>query len=183
MMTDFLDEIDADEEAFMLGISDGYEDLSTQTDMDVRLDYLLGHLSSINGAIAGNNEVAQRRRDAVTAWQQSENEKLEKRVAWLTFEIMAAAPQTGDAFKDSYGKKSRSLPNGSVGFRSGRDSVDITDMPAAVAYAQANAIDVTVKTTVAKTSLMAYVKATGDSEGDGWEVKPAAESFYVKAGT
>ena len=180
MMTDFLDELEADEAAFMEGISEGYEGLSTRTDVDVRVDYLLGHLASINGAIAGNNEVAQRRMDAVRAWQQTENEKLEKRVAWITFEIMQAAPQTGEQFKDSYGKKSRELPNGSVGFRAGRDSVEITDMDSAVAYAIENDLELKVKTTVNKTPLIKHAQKTGEMEGGGWEFVPGEDTFYAK---
>lgn len=181
-MSDFLVGLAGDEQDFMDEICDGFERIENQTDADVRIDYLLGKLASIQSAIAGNDEIAKRRTEAVRAWQESENEKLNARASWLTFEIAQAAPEDGDAFKDVYGKKSRSLPNGSVGFRAGRDSVDITDMEAAVKYAVGNAIDVTVNTSVSKTELMAYVKATGSSEGDGWAVKPAVDTFYVKAG-
>ena len=143
-----IDEVDQDEQDFLAELRGDYEPIERTSDMDMRLEYLLEKLEAVELQIASNNDVARRRIDMIRAWEHGQNETLQKQVGWLTFEIGQTAPPDRFAFKLRYGKLSRELPHGKVGFRAKPDSVEITDPAAAVAYAEANGLDLNTKTTV-----------------------------------
>lgn len=142
--------------------------------LDVRLDYLLSRIGDLKAEIAGNNEVADRRVAMIEGWRAQANGSLERRAWWIQLQIEALA----DGY-DYRGKKSRSLPAGSFGFRKKSDTLEIVDMPTAVAFAEANSLE--IKRSVNKTPLLIHFKATGEIPA-GTEFVPGGDEFFVRAG-
>lgn len=178
---DIIGEADSDLDEFMERIGLEAPAGDAQSDVDARIDYLLEQLAQIGEQIASNDDVARRRMDMIRDWQQGENAKLERKAEWLRGEVAALVPGPDD-FRRIYGKKSRTLPNGSVGYRASRDTVEITDASAALEYAREHGLEIRITERVNKTPLIEHAQQTGTMEGDGWEFVPGSDSFFVKAG-
>lgn len=141
--------------------------------LDIRIDWLLEKLGKLAAETAANDEVADRRVAMIEGWRRQQNESLEKRIWWIRLQI--------EAMTDGYdyrGKKSRSLPSGSFGFRKKSDTLEIVDMPAAVAFAEA--IGAEIKKTIGKTPLLDHFKSTGEIP-DGTEFVAGGDTFFIKA--
>lgn len=164
-------------EAFFRSLDLGFavaEDIDDPVNTDVAVDFYLERLVEREAEIARNGEIAARRKAMIDAWLQEANAQHEREAAWLRLQIEAFA-RTYDFGK----KKSRSLPHGTFGFRTRAGTLEIQDMPAAVAFAEANELE--VKKTVNKTPLLAHFKATGEIP-DGCEYVEGGESVYIKPG-
>jgi tetrahydromethanopterin S-methyltransferase subunit G len=84
--------------------------------------------------------------------------------------------------KEIDGKKERSIKllSGTVGFRKGVGSLDFTDEPAAVAWAEANLPDaIKVTVTLQKKPVKDLVEGTGEVP-PGCEYTPGEDKFYIK---
>jgi phage host-nuclease inhibitor protein Gam len=82
------------------------------------------------------------------------------------------------------GKKDRSvkLLSGTVGFRRGRSSLEITDEDAAMEWARENLTSaIVVKESLAKTPITDLIEGTGEVP-PGCEYHQAEDAFYVKTG-
>ena len=91
-------------------------------------------------------------------------------------------PASPEKAKKKYGKLSRSLPNGNVGWKKDKDTIDVSDPKAALAYAKTNDLEIGAKTTwsVSAETLKAHMKATGALEGDGWRHVEGMSHIFVK---
>lgn len=151
------------------------EDLDDPINTDVALDHYLEQLGQREQEIARNHEIAERRHAMIAAWEREANGSLERECQWLRQQIEA----WGRPY-DFGSKKSRALPHGSFGYRSTPAKVEITDMEAAVAFAEAEGLE--VKKTVGKKPLMDYIKDHQGIIPDGCEHVDGSESFFVKTG-
>lgn len=151
------------------------EDLDDPVNTDVALDHYLEQLSQREADIAANHAVAEHRRAMIEGWEREQNGRLERECQWLRQQIEAWGRQY-----DFGSRKSRALPNGSFGFRATPAKVEITDMEAAVAFAEREGLE--VKKTVGKKPLMAYIKAHQGVIPDGCEYVDGADVFFVKTG-
>jgi phage host-nuclease inhibitor protein Gam len=155
------------------------QDLATgpETQLDVRLDWLLSRLGRLQAEIKRNSDVADARVEQIRTWQASANESLERQCGYLEHLISLIG------INYDYGKKrSRSLPSGTVGFRKRPPSVEIWDAEKAVRFAQERGIEVQTKEWVTKTDLRKYIETTGElPEGaaDGVEYVEGGDVFYV----
>ena len=154
------------------------EDTALQSD-EVRIDWLLEQMRDAKVKIEQNNSVAKARIHMIEDWQAGENAKIMRRIEWWIGEIGKIAPATADATKDEYGTKSRSLPNGSFGFKKRPDHIEITDPGGALEDARVGGLDIAVKEYVTKTTLKNHAVATGDTEGRGWRLVPGGDEFFV----
>jgi phage host-nuclease inhibitor protein Gam len=147
------------------------------TELDVRLDWLLSRLARVQAEIKRNSDVATARVQQIRTWEASANESLDRQCGYLEHLISLIG------INYDYGKKrSRSLPNGTVGFRKRPPSVEIWDAEKAVAFALQRGIKVEQKTWVGKTELRKHIESTGElPEGaiDGVEYVEGGDVFYV----
>lgn len=153
---------------------------------EARIDYLLERCATERERIARVNATANARIAMIQDHAEEEAKRYEKRVAYVEALIHAHIPGDSSRFVQLYGKKSLSLPNGTVGFRSSPATVQIHDMDEAVQWATRVGVHVTEKTirTVPKKAIMDWVKnGTGELPDTGAiELLDGSETFYVKAG-
>ncbi len=150
-------------------------------DAEARIDWYLEKIREGNAEIQKNADVATRRVGMIEDWEAGERLKIDRRNSYLVGQIGMLAPATVEETEAEYGKKSRSLPHGTFGFRRMPDRIEIDDPKAALNFALTHGLEITVKESVSKTVLKTYVKDTGD-EGKGFHMVPGADEFYVKAG-
>ncbi len=149
-------------------------------DTDSRIDWYFEKIRESQAEIARNDEVAHRRMDMIADWRAGENAKIERRISHMTAMIGTLVPPNVAAMQAEYSKKSRTLPNGSFGYRATPDSVDISDPQAALAFAVTNNLFVKSVHSVTKTALKNHAKATGEMEGEGWRMVRGSDEFFVK---
>lgn len=147
---------------------------SDPASIDAVLDVYLEALAGREREMQRNAEVADRRKAMIDLWLADANRTHEREAAWLRHMIETIAAQY-----DFGKKKSRTLPAGTFGYRSKPATLEIVDMAAAVAFAEAHQLE--VKRTVGKTPLLQAFKASGIVP-DGTEYVEGSESFYVKVG-
>lgn len=181
-----LDELDAQQE-FEFFEEIGYtgdpdpESPDVEEETAVRLDYLLERRREIERQIESNNEVARRRISMIQSWRDEENAVLGRQVEWLDRKVRELAPVL--RLGEDGNKKSKRLPNGEVGFRKQRDTVDIVDQGLAVSFAEAHDIPVKIKKSVNKTPLIEWVQSTGKEptpERDGFTWIKGTDEFYIR---
>lgn len=147
-----------------------------RADLDVYLDHLLERLREREEKVSETNSVAQRRKDIIDRWAEMQNASLNREAGWLRLQIQAVAQGY-----DFGGKKSRTLPNGSFGYRRTQDTVEIIDKDLAIQSAEALGIPVKVTKELQKTPVKEHLKA-GGTLPDGVVYVMGAETFFVKAG-
>ncbi len=171
------DREELDREAFLRSLDTVpvSEDLDNPVNTDVVLDHYLEHLARREAEIEQNRAVAERRIDMIRLWERDANASNERECAWLRHVIETIA--RGYDFGK---KKSRALPSGTFGYRARPATLEILDMPAAVAFAEANKLE--IKKSVNKTPLLDYFKAHKGIIPDGCEYVAGADVFFVKTG-
>lgn len=155
------------------------------TERELRADYLLETLAELQAELDHLDEFTARRIQMVQDHRDTEAARIQRRMDYLSDRVRACVPYDPAVFASEYGKKSIKLPHGSLGYRSSKESVAITDKEVALAFAKANGIEVKVTEAVNKTPLLDYVKATGeipDPDVCGFELVPGSDDFFVKAG-
>lgn len=148
-------------------------------DIDSRIDYYLEKIKDGNAEIERNRVTASIRLDTISDWLAGENAKIERRNSYLVGQIGMLAPPSAEDTVAEYGKKSRTLPNGSFGFKQKPGHVEIKDMGSAVRYALEMDLPTKIVETVSKTDLKTHARATGATEGEGWEWLPGTSDFFV----
>lgn len=176
----FLKELQEWDQDFLQEMSDLEPVEATDTiQVDARLDHFLERVKLIRWQIQQNEGVAKLRAAEIEDWKVGTNRGHERRIEWLESEI----ERLTDGY--DYGrKKSRKLPNGSFGWRSLPDKIDIVEPGRAIAFAESRALDVTVEKRVSKTTLMKHVEATGeipDVDDGGFLHIEGGERFFIKA--
>lgn len=151
------------------------EDLDDPINTDVALDHYLEQLGQREQEITANTAVAEKRHAMIAAWEREQNGRLERECQWLRQQIEA----WGRPY-DFGSKKSRALPHGSFGFRATPAKVEITDMEVAVAFAEAEGLE--VKKTVGKKPLMGYIKAHAGEIPEGCEYVEGEDRFFITTG-
>jgi len=104
---------------------------------------------------------------------------LERRIAYLHWRF---DPELSAWVKGNLPatRKSLVLPHGTLGFRAGRESLEVWDEDKASEWARVNCPDaLAIYVRVKKTPLIAHIKATGEEPPGCRLVKPD-EVFYVK---
>jgi len=170
----FLDLLEEDEREFAGQLGSA----GTRTDTEVRLDWLLEKIAKRHGMVARNNAVADARVSMIEDWRRAENDRLLRGIAWLESNVRELLPQGADEFEREYGKRSRNLPYGTVGWRRHPDKVEVFDEARALAWAKASGLEIATKESVSKTTLKNSLEA-GD-EPDGFEIIRGLDEFYVK---
>ena len=174
---------DYETSAYVGEVSAGLPQGDDLTSAELRCDYLLEKLAEEHGRLGHLCEFSDRRVQMVREHQAIEGGKIEKKVAWLHSQIRAHTPGDGERFKQLYGKKSLSLPHGTIGFRATPPAVEILDMEQAVAWATGAGVEVTEKVTrsVPKRAVVEWVKENGElpaTDAIRWIDSP--ETFFVK---
>ncbi len=146
-----------------------------------KIDWLLGKLRKIRGTIEENEGIAKCGIRLQEDWLAGENAKLERTATHFRRWIAILMPSSAEEARKAYGKLSRSLPNGDVGFKKDKDTIAIDDATAAVNYAIGHALHVNKKTTrsVSVATLKAHMEATGVLEGDGWRHVEGLSHVFV----
>jgi len=155
------------------------------TVQELQADYLLEKMREEQAALRHLADFTERRVDMIRQHADIEGQKIQRRLDYLESKLRMCVPYDPDAFVSQYGKKSIKLPHGTIGYRSSKETVEIRDKDAALAFAKANGLDIKVTETVNKTPLLDYVKATGDVPDPdvcGFELVPGSDDFFVKAG-
>lgn len=144
-----------------------------------RINWILGKLSAIDKLLAKNTETAKVGKRHWEDWAAGDNGLLERQASHWRREVASLAPSSSADAKKAYGKLSRTLPNGTIGFRQKPDTVEITDEAAAVVFARQQMLTVKTVRTVSVTTLKDHAKKTGETEGDGWHLETGKSEFYV----
>ena len=166
------DEQDDGREAFLqsLELESGHAD---QVGLDVYIDHLGERLREREDEIARTREIAQRRIEMIQSWANHATAQVERECVWIRLQIEANAQ-----FYDFGKKKSRELPHVTFGYRARPATLNVVDMPAAVAFAEAHELE--IKKTVNKTPLVGYFKTHGGIIPDGCEYVDGSDDFFVK---
>lgn len=158
-------------------------EVPTEFDNDEsKIDWLLGKLRKIRAMIEENERVAKCGIRLQEEWLYGENAKLERDATHFRRWIAMLMPPNAEEAKKAYGKLSRSLPNGDVGFKKDKDTIVIDDATKVLAYADANDLEITrkISSSVSVATLKAHMEATGAVEGDGWRQVPGLSHVFVK---
>lgn len=153
------------------------------TSSELRVDYLLEKLSEEHARLTQLIDFSDRRVQMIREHQATEAGKIERRCSWLESQIRAHTPGDAARFKFLFGKKSVSLPHGTIGFKASGGGIDITDSEKALAFARKHGLEIKTTYSVNKTPLGEWVKKSGeepDPERDGFTVLPTVDLFYVK---
>lgn len=155
------------------------------TVQELQADYLLEKLADEQAALDHLREFTDRRIQMIRDHAESERLKIMRRVEYLETRIRMCVPTDPEQFQRAYGKKSIRLPHGTLGYRSGREKVEVCDITRAVQWAKANGVEVIVSEQVHKPALADALKKTGeipDPEECGFALVRAEDAFYVKVG-
>ena len=147
-----------------------------------RINWILGKMSDITRLVLANKATALCGTRHWEEWLAGENMALSRQTRHWHGEIACLMPSSPEDAKKTYGKLSRSLPNGDVGWKKDKDTIDVSDPKAALAYAETNHLEVAEKTTfsVSAATLKTHMEATGALEGDGWRHVEGKSHVFVK---
>jgi hypothetical protein len=98
----------------------------------VRCDQVLQSIAVLESKIDEVNEIAEHEQKIIAEWQNSENGKLERQIAWL-------ARQCEDYIRSS-GDKTIQLPHGKLSLRAGKAKVSIVDEAAFMKNTEKNGL-------------------------------------------
>ena len=146
-----------------------------------RINWILGKMSGITRLIEANEATALCGKRHWEDWLAGENMALDNQTRHWHREIACLMPASPEKAKKKYGKLSRSLPSGNVGWKKDKDTIDVSDPKAALAYAKTNDLEIGEKITlsVSAETLKAHMKATGALEGDGWRHVEGMSHIFV----
>lgn len=153
------------------------------TDNQLRVDYLLEKIAEEHAKASAVAEFTTRRMQMVRDHGEREIGQHHRNVRYLESKIRAAVPSTGRGMQEVFGKKSLTLPHGTVGYRASSETIVVEDPAKALAWAKAEGLEITVKESVGKTPLHAYIQRTGlipELEECGFRLEPGGERWYVK---
>ena len=174
---EIITEIEEAEREFLEGWN--AEPIESVSDVDTRIDWLLERIAKRQKLIARNDAVARSRYEQIRDWHLGENAKIQRAIDWFRYQIREIVPADVASFERCYGKKSRTLPFGTVGFRLSPPRLEIFDMEKAVAWAKARKLEIKTTVSVSKAVLKKALSMT-DEEPDGFDIADGADEFYVK---
>lgn len=155
------------------------------TDQELRADYLLEKLAELQAEMDHLDEFTARRSQMVQDHREGEAARIQRRMDYLNDRVRACVPYDPAVFQSTYGKKSIKLPHGTLGYRSSKETVEISDKDKVLGFAKAHGIEVKVSETVNKTPILEWVRTNGevpDPEVCGFALVPGSDDFYVKVG-
>lgn len=141
---------------------------------DVLADRILDRYREIAAEAAQVERIADARIADIKDWRDGEVHRLQKRMDYLEERLR----QLADLLIDPEKKKSMNLPSGRIGFRAGRDRLEVTDKPRFEAWAEKHGVGRSVWK-VTKTDAMNALKNEGLAP-EGAELVEGTDSFYVK---
>ena len=94
----------------------------------VRCDQVLQSIAVLESKVDEVNNIAEHEQKIITEWQQSENSKLERQIAWLARQCEEYIRASGD--------KTIQLPHGKLSLRAGKAKVSIVDEAAFMRIAE-----------------------------------------------
>lgn len=185
-LPDFLQELEAEMEAFIENSGLNSDTPEALSDRELLIDHYLHRISDLHVRATMNKELRNRQVWLQDAWLEEENGKLERAVKWLEEKILLNVPGNLLHFQDTFGvkTKSRTLPHGKVGFKSSRDTVEISNQVKALRWAEENDVEVKVFTELQKKPAIAYCQESGEipeHEADGLEFVHGTSTRYVAA--
>ena len=172
-----IEDIEQDEREFLEAF--GAKPIESVSETDTRIDWLLERIAKRRKLIAQNDDVARARHDQIEDWHAGENAKIERAIEWFRYQIRELVPADVASFESHYGKKSRALPFGTVGFRLSPPKLEIFDVDKALAWAKRNNVPTKKTETVSKTVLKKALSMT-DEEPDGFDMADGSDDFYIK---
>lgn len=153
-----------------------------RSEVDVRLDWCMEKIRQAKRMMEQNDRVAEARKLQIEDWRQGENRKLENRIGYFEWCVRELMPDDVEVFQDVYGKKSRDLPFGTVGFRQQPDKIEVYNEEQALAWAKLHKLPTKIKETVSKTELKKAIKHTADPPV-GFQLVPGSSEFFVTVRT
>lgn len=185
-LPDFLQELEAEMDSFIKQTGLNSDTPEALTDRELLIDYYMEKTQALELRAGMNRELRDRRVRVEDDWLEDENRKLRSQTEWLEQKILLNMPGDLKAFQKEFAlskrQKSRKLPHGQVGFRSGRDTVSVPNQPLAVDWAMRCGVSVRVETTLLAREVKRYIDRTGDIpelETDGIVFVPGTEKRYV----
>jgi hypothetical protein len=142
-------------------------------ELDRFIDWRLRRIRQEREQQLRNTDIARAEIERYTKWLDEANATHQHSIDYLTEQVRMAVLSGYDFGK----KKSRKLPNGTIGFRVKGGRTTISDMAAAVAFAREHGVP--LKESVGVTELKEYIESTG-AELPFVEVEPKSDEFYVK---
>lgn len=152
-----------------------------RTEVDTRIDWLMERIAKRRRIIEDNDAVADARILQIEDWRQGENAKVQRQIDWFQSEIRRLLPIDAESFEREYGKKSRVLPFGTIGYKKKPDTIEVFDEERALAWAKERGLEIKTipaRETVAKPVLKKALETWSDP--DGFEVIRGLDDFYVK---
>lgn len=153
------------------------------TAIALRVDYLLQRIQEEGQHVARVAAFTARRIQMIEEHAERETETHRKRIEWLESRVRLHVPSSGEQMEKHFGKKSMSLPHGTVGYRSCAESIAILDAQKALTFAKQQGLSVTVKESVNKGPLHDFIRETGeipDPDVCGFKLEPGAEHFSIR---
>lgn len=147
----------------------------------LRCDYLLEQIADQERRAEEIAQFTARKIQMVTDHSRGELDTIKRRIEWLHGRLRLHLPGNGEGMEREFGKKSVSLPHGSIGYRAKPATLQITDMAKAVAWARGAGVEVKVDVIerVYVADLTAAYQRTGEVP-EGTEYVDSAENFFVK---
>jgi plasmid replication initiation protein len=142
-------------------------------ELDRFIDWRLRRIRQEREQQLRNTDIARAEIERYTKWLDEANATHQHSIDYLTEQVRMAVLSGYDFGK----KKSRKLPNGTIGFSLKGGGVSITDMAAAVAFAREVGIE--VKESVGVSKVKEYMESTGKPL-PFVEVEEKRDVFYVK---
>lgn len=148
-------------------------------ELEAGLDALLEKRKQLNEQMKENDEARKARKRMIDRHYEGENAVLQRQIDRIDQEVQVVAPHTPEEFQERYGKKSKALPHGTIGFRRSSDTVAVVHEGLAVAFAESHHIE--VKKSVNITPLKEWAKTNPiDPEVCGFKLVRGRDEFYVR---
>ena len=148
------------------------------TELDLWIDRRGAKMAELEAQIERERDVMERRVRMIRDHFEGVIAALERQRTWLEQQLVA----TAEGYPYPKGKKSRDLPFVTIGKRASRESLDVEDADAALAFAEETdglREQISVKRWVNKTPLLDYFQATGEVP-PGCVYVAAEDRPYVK---
>lgn len=143
----------------------------------IRADQALAAIEVIEGQIAETEQIAQQEIDLVTKWKESESQKLQNKINWLSFNLEKFIRSTGDS--------TITLAHGSIKVRKSRDKIDIVDLQKFSTIGQRHGLlrHIDSKDEPDMNAIRAFIKINGGKPPLGVMLTPGQLKFSYSTNT
>jgi len=143
----------------------------------LRADQALATIEVIEGQIAETEQIAQQEIDLLTKWKESESQKLQNKINWLSFNLEKFIRSTGDS--------TITLAHGSIKVRKSRDKIDIVDLQKFKVIGQRHGLlrHIDAKDEPDMNAIRAFIKTNGGKPPVGVILTPGQPTFSYSTNT